>query len=331
MNKPYHILKPGVSEATDLDQFALDVLVGLSGEQKCLSSKYFYDHIGDRLFQQIMELPEYYLARSESEILTAHRQDIINAVNKDEFSLIELGAGDGRKTTILIDALIRANARFCYTPIDISEAAIAGLTNSVQRQFPSLKCQGLVGDYFDGIRWSSTNLSGNKLVLFLGSTIGNFSPEQTRDFLRTLWNSLSHGDHVLIGFDLKKDLDIMISAYNDARGVTRQFNLNLLERINRDLGGEFRTEAFQHFGTYDVINGAMKSYLVSTEHQHVNIGQLSKSFEFMPYEAVHLEYSFKFLAQDLEKLAHETGFSVVDHYFDERRYFTDVLWRCDKS
>ena len=332
MSSRYHIINPADFSAEQVakDEFALDVLMGLSSADKHLPTKYFYDQTGSYLFQQIMDLPEYYLTTCESEILSAHKHDIAQAVCQEQLSVIELGAGDGRKTTILIEALAQTGTRFCYAPIDISESAIHGLTKSIKKQFPAVECRGMVGDYFHGIRWSNENHRGSRLVLFLGSTVGNFTGQQTQTFLRTLWNALSHGDHLLIGFDLKKDIDILLHAYNDSRGVTSRFNLNLLDRINRELGGEFDVSKFQHFGTYDVISGAMKSYLVSREHQNVRIRSLNKDFSFQPYEAIHLEYSFKFLAEDVKALANTTGFQIVDHYFDKRRYFVDALWRVHK-
>ncbi|MCA9687088.1 MAG: L-histidine N(alpha)-methyltransferase, partial [Myxococcales bacterium] len=189
-----------------------------------------------------------------------------------------------------------------------------------------------VSEYFDALRWLNLENSGRrKLVLMLGSNIGNFNPAQTRVFMRTLWNACNPGDLVLTGFDLKKDIDIMLAAYNDREGVTRDFNLNLLRRINRELDGNFNLAGFQHFGTYNVFSGAMESYLVSLRRQEVAIGALNKSFSFAPWEPIFVEYSFKFLASDIEDLAQETGFRPVGAWQDQRGWFCDALWRVHKE
>jgi len=168
-------------------------------------------------------------------------------------------------------------------------------------------------------------------VLFLGSNIGNFNGPQSRVFLRTLWNALSHGDRLLVGFDLKKEIDAMLAAYNDRGGATERFNLHLLERINEELGGRFQLEHFDHFGTYNVFTGAMESYLLSLREQDVFIGSLNKSFSFEAYEPIHTEYSFKYLPSDVEALGRETGFVVEGTFSDSREYFIDVLWRVVKE
>ena len=329
----YSVLDPRAfsQESLSREQFELDVLLGLSGTPKTLPSKYFYDEEGSHLFSKIMDAPEYYPTKCEAEILEQRSAEVARLLWRAPFDLIELGAGDGRKTRLLIDALRRAGHDFRYVPVDISESAVAELTESMASWHPDQSCHGLVCDYFDAFRWLARSEPRPKLVLFLGSNIGNFNGPQARVFLRTLWNALSHGDHLLVGFDLKKDIDVMLAAYNDARGVTARFNLHLLERINQELDGHFQLDKFDHFGTYNVFSGAMESYLLSLSDQEVFIGGLNKRFHFSAYEPVHVEYSFKFLPGDIEALGRETGFAEEGRFNDSRGYFTDVMWRVVKT
>ena len=189
----------------------------------------------------------------------------------------------------------------------------------------------MVAEYFDGLKWLS-NLNGqHNVVLFLGSNIGNFSHSEARVFLHSLWNALNDGDRILIGFDLKKDVQQLLRAYNDSQGVTAKFNLNLLRRINRELGGNFDLSQFQYYSTYNVLSGAIESYLVSCRKQVVHIEALGQSFLFQAWEPVHTEYSYKFLESDIALLAEKTGFRIVKHLYDSRKCFADSLWQVSKG
>lgn len=332
-SKRYKVLHPRTFDTDSLlrEAFALDVLMGLSSEHKSLPSKYFYDDAGSALFSQIMDLPEYYPTSCERLILEARCWDIAEAVANEPFRLVELGAGDGRKTRLLLDSFLQAKLDFDYVPVDISEAAMRDLTKRLSGELPALRCSGLVAEYFDGLRWLARESGTRMLVLFLGSNIGNFTGPGQRVFLRTLWSALDDGDLVLTGFDLKKDIDVLLAAYNDGQGVTKRFNLNLLQRINAELGGRFNLNDFRHFGTYNVFSGAMESYLISLHDQEVFIGALNRSFRFRAWEPIHVEYSFKFLPSDIPRLAEETGFEAVGTYGDPASYFIDALWRVRKE
>lgn len=313
------------------DAFALDVLVGLSSPRKKLSSKYFYDKTGSELFNRITELPEYYPTDCELEIIHRNSGTIARYVDYDQpFNLVELGAGFSRKTTALLNHFIDQRLDFQYVPIDISQAAMQSLIESLSRQFPDLEAHGLVTDYFNGLKWLNNRFKRKNLVLFMGSSIGNFTHAENCVLLRNLWNCLSHDDVLLIGFDLKKDIDMLLRAYNDSQGVTREFNLNLLHRINRELGGTFDVSKWRHFGTYDVFSGAMESYLVSLEKQSAFIEKIGRWFEFDAWEPIHTEYSYKYLVSDIEQLAGETGFEIYEHLFDSNHYFADSVWRVCK-
>lgn len=323
--QPHHI---HISESHR--QFALDILLGLSQSPKSLSSKYLYDTEGDRLFQQIMELPEYYLTDCESEILRNHKDRIADSIGKDPLNLVELGAGNGKKTEVLLEHFLKRGLNFRYVPIDISETSVQELVGRLHHCSPQLQIEGLVAEYFDGLKWLSSMNNEHNVVLFLGSNIGNFSHSESRVFLYSLWNALNHGDHLMIGFDLKKGIAQLVRAYNDAGGITAQFNLNLLRRVNRELGGNFNLDRFQYYSTYNVFSGAIESYVVSCEKQMVHIETLNRSFSFEAWEPVHTEYSHKYLQSDIALLAEETGFEIVDQLYDSRQCFVDSLWRVRK-
>lgn len=311
--------------------FALDVLMGLSSTPKQISSKYLYDTEGSRLFERIMRLPEYYPTGCEQEIFTTHGERLASAIGGDQFNLIELGSGDGLKTKVLLRSLLARKSKFRYLPIDISPASIEDLTASLSKEFPGLETEGLVAEYFVGLQEVSRRQSVRSVVLILGSNIGNFSRAESRVFLHSLWSALKDGDRALIGFDLKKDIDVMLDAYNDSQGVTRDFSLNLLTRINRELGGDFEVDKFRFYATYDVFGGSMNSYLVSTEKQSVYIREIGQSFDFKPWEPIRTEFSYKYLETDIESLANQTGFKVVGQWYDSRHYFTSSLWQVRKG
>ncbi len=312
-------------------EFALDILHGLSEDKKRLSSRYFYDDEGSNLFQQITQSKDYYPTNCEKEILEFHKTMISSLLEGEQFNLVELGAGDGHKTKILIRQFIEDGLDFRYLPVDISEGAMNELASSMQEEFANLEIMGVVAEYFESIRWL-TRVSGERnVILFMGSNIGNFTKADARTFMRELWNVLNPGDIVITGFDLKKDIDIMHCAYNDADGITRKFNLNLLARINRELGGNFKLEKFRHYATYDVFSGAMESYLVSLERQSVFISELGQSFEFESFEPIHTEYSYKYLESDIEELAEKTGFHIVHRLYDSKHWFTNSIWRVEKQ
>ncbi len=332
MNSNYKILTPADLEEVDTEKqsFALDVLVGLSEERKRLPSRYIYDDRGSELFQQIMELPEYYLTECEFDVLRNNKEEIFELISNEQFNLVELGAGDGRKTSILVEHFLAKNAEFRYVPVDISEGAMKYLMNVMTEKFPNLQIEGIVAEYFNGLKWLSRFTDRRNLVLFLGSNLGNFNKPQSRVFLRNLWNTLNEGDYLLTGFDLKKDIDLMLGAYNDSKGITKEFNLNLLRRINRELGGNFELSKFRHYSSYDVFSGAMESYLVSLKNQTVFIKEIGQSFSFEAWEPIHTEYSYKYLESDICELAEATGFKIEKQLYDSKKYFMDSVWRIEK-
>ncbi len=292
---------------------------------------YLYDKRGSELFQRITELEAYYLTQSEQEILSGCREEICESLPRQSFNLVELGSGDGRKTMSLIECFMRKQFDFEYITLDISAESVDGLTLSLEEMFsPVLKVTGIIAEYFDGMKWLASKNGSRNLTLFLGSNIGNFDRMAARRFLHCLWDCSRPGDQLLIGFDLKKDIEVLNRAYNDPEGVTREFNLNVLDRINRELGGEFDREKFFYYGSYQVATSAVESYLVSTKKQEVFIRELDAVFSFEAWEPIHTESSFKYLETEIARLAAETGFEVCKDFFDTRRYFVDSLWKVVK-
>eukprot|EP00003_Mantamonas_plastica_P023846 TRINITY_DN4349_c0_g1_i2.p1 TRINITY_DN4349_c0_g1~~TRINITY_DN4349_c0_g1_i2.p1 ORF type:complete len:515 (+),score=176.59 TRINITY_DN4349_c0_g1_i2:1476-3020(+) len=321
-------------------QFSVDVLNGLSGEEKRVSSMYFYDDRGSDLFEAITELEEYYLTGCESEILESHKSTIatiLAGIGNKNIDLVELGAGDGKKTKILLDHLVReANLDVSYLPIDISIGALGTLQNKLRGEFSKEEMPILcvAADNLDGLRWISNSYSTHErqsVVMFLGSSIGNYDKFGAIRFLQSLWHSMNDQDYLLIGFDLKKDTQTMIRAYNDSKGVTSEFNYNLLDRMNVVLGSNFDREKFHHYGNYNPRSGAMESWLIATEPQDVYVQSLQKSFHFGEFEGMRTEYSFKYTLDDISMLAKASGFQIVENFTDSREFFVDSLWRVVKE
>lgn len=309
--------------------FAQDITQGLSSDPKYLPSKYFYDEQGSKLFQQIMELDEYYPTRCEFKILTDYKEEILKAFSPDgkAFELIEFGAGDGLKTKILLRHFIQQKAAFKYLPIDISSGALDGLVADLSQQLPDLKVECICDDYFHALQKLKLNTSIRKVVLFMGANIGNFTHPQAIDFLSNIQKNLNPNDLLMVGFDLKKDPHIVLAAYNDQRGITREFNLNLLRRINKEFGANFKIENFIHYPVYDPASGSAKSYLMSTIKQSVHIEALSQSFDFEAWEAIHTEHSYKYTPWRIEQMAKRSGFQLCQNFSDDQMYFTDSIWK----
>jgi L-histidine Nalpha-methyltransferase len=311
-------------------EFKIDIQAGLKKPNKQIQSKYFYDEHGSLLFNQITRHPDYYLTRCEIEILNTYKKQLSTLIHAEPFNLIELGPGEGIKTQLLMEQFLRDSLRFTYIPIDISTRYLKTLITEFKQQLPDLKLIPVHSDYFRGLTWLSMRSERRNFVLFLGSSIGNFEPDATAHFLRQLWEALHHDDYVLLGFDLRKDVNIMMRAYNDADGITRDFNLNLLQRINRELSANFDLTKFRHYATYNVYSGAMESYLISLESQTIHIEALEQDIFFEAIEPIHVEYSYKYHLSQIQQLAHAAGFEIIKNFADSNQYFVDSLWRVKK-
>jgi L-histidine N-alpha-methyltransferase len=316
------------SITTELDQFANDVLTGLSSTPKHLSSRYFYDDEGSRLFMEIMNLPEYYLTRAEFKIFRERTADIFEAFSSgtDSVDLIELGAGDGAKTAVLIEHFIARGADFTYSPIDISREANDALSARFRTKFPSLKIAPHTGDYFKILDDLKSVSGRRKVIMFLGSNIGNFQRNAAIDFVTRLRRTMNNEDRLFVGFDMQKDPRVIVAAYDDPKGVTAAFNLNLLTRINRELGANFDVSKFSHYAQYRPVECAARSFLISSESQTVSIDALQKTFEFDRWEAIFMEISQKYTRSMIEDLADACRFRIVADFFDEENFYTDSLW-----
>lgn len=309
------------------DAFKVEVQAGLSKPRKQLSSKFFYDEIGSELFNRITRHPDYYLTQCELDILSTHKDEIAELINSRPFNLAEFGPGEGIKTNLLLNNLISHQANFTYIPIDISAAYLQELSVKIETDIKGVSVSPIHGDYFHGLKWLKEHSTRKNVVLFLGSSIGNFDLIATQYFLKRLCQGLNKEDEVILGFDLRKDIKILLRAYDDDQGITQQFNLNLLRRINDELGANFNVSQFQHYATYNVYTGAMESYLLSKIKQNVYIEACKQSFLFDALEPIHMEYSHKYLISQIEELAKESGFTVIKHFFDKKRFFVNTLWR----
>ena len=314
------------SLSTVLTPFAEDVLEGFSTEQKTLSSKYFYDDEGSRIFQEIMQLPEYYLTRAEMEIMTLQPAAIAAALPyREPFNIIELGAGDGLKTNELLKFLVEKGVDFTYMPIDISGEAMQQLENKLSESLPELDVRPLIGDYFEVL--NALNSEGRpNLYLFMGGNIGNYEREGAIELLRMLEGIMQSNGRLLTGFDLRKNPRVISQSYDDSRGVTRAFNLNLLTRMNRELGANFMLEQFDFYSFYNPYNGEVRSALVSLVEQEVFIKAIDATFHFRQNELIRTELSKKYTLSEIAGLAAESGFVVEKNFFDSQQYFTDSLW-----
>lgn len=317
------------SKNLDFGTFSQDVMLGLSSSPKTLPSKYFYDSRGDKLFQKIMELPDYYLTRKEFEIFEKQYKEILTPVLNlgQSFNLVELGAGDGLKTKILLRHLRSQNADFEYFPIDFSGSVLEELKESIALEIPELKVTSIEDTYRGSMLKRSWANNKPSLIIFLGSNLGNFSLEEAYDILDHLRIGASHGDFVLIGIDLKKDPKTILDAYHDPEGVTRDFNLNLLNRINRELNGDIDLDTFTHWPSYDPVSGECRSHLISMKEQTINLKALDQSFYFEAFEPIFTEISKKYSLSEIDKLAQKGGFKTIENFTDEENYFADVLWQ----
>ena len=321
---PIYIADPEVEKAA----FGTDIMRGLSSTPKALSSKYFYDGTGSRLFRKIMDLPEYYLTRTETDIFSQQQKEIIYsfAAGKSTFDLVDLGAGDAAKTKILLQELLAENISFTYVPIDFSAHAMDDLRLDLHLELPGLAVNALTSDYFTALNWMQHHRPTRKVVFFLGSNIGNFGPKAIRTFARRLRRYLKSGDQVLMGFDLRKEPHLIRQAYDDAAGITAAFNYNLLHRINHDFNGNFDVDSFRHFAEYNPVSGDMKSYLLPATQQEVFLADLDYRFTLEAWEPIHTETSHKFSLMEIERLGLAAGFRINDVFTDDKQYFADVLF-----
>jgi dimethylhistidine N-methyltransferase len=308
-------------------KFKNDVEKGLETTPKTLPSKYFYDKKGDALFVEIMNLPEYYLSRCELDIFKNKTQDLIDKLQlnpNNYFELIELGAGDGMKTKELLRIIDAQNFKFDYFPIDISINSLKLLKQNLNKELPNVSVQTQQGDYFEVLA-SLKESKLPKIVLFLGSNIGNMSDEMAAMFIHNLSATLQAGDKLLLGVDLIKPKELVLPAYDDHEGITAKFNLNLLKRINEELGGNFDLNHFKHQAEYNEEEGIAKSFILSTIQQKVTIKAMEKTFEFAAAEKINTEVSRKYNDALIAKIIANTDFTISNKIMDSKNYFADYV------
>ena len=310
----------------ELSNFLAAVIAGLSSNPRTLPCKYFYDERGSALFKKICELPEYYITRTEIDILDRNRAEIASQLGPN-IELIGLGTGAGTKTRILIEALEKPAV---YIPVDISEKQLHESTPLFQKIFPDLEILPVCADYLQPVVLPSPHRNATrKVVYFPGSTIGNFAPDEAVEFLRRVANVCRLDGGLLIGADLKKDRDVLEAAYDDSAGVTAQFNLNLLERVNRELGADFALDHWRHQAIYNSSVGRIEMYLISDVDQVVHIDE--HKFHFRRGEKITTEFSYKYAPEEFAALAAGAGFEFVRMWTDEARLFGVFYFTCSQG
>lgn len=307
--------------------FADDVRAGLTATPKSLPPRWFYDALGSALFSAICNLPEYYVTRTEEEILRANTAEIVEAMG-GPVSLVELGSGDSRKTRLLIEALLQRQGALEYLPIDIDATVLESTARHLLADFPALAVNAICTEFSEAaaaLRAAPPAAGLHTAVLFLGSTIGNLDESEAVGMLSSLRSGLARHDVLLLGADMRKPRGVLEPAYDDALGVTAAFNLNLLERINRELGGHFRVNRFAHLAFYDEEHSRIEMHLVSRETQTVRIDALGVEVAFEEGETIHTENSYKYDHAQLERIAAATGFTIAKRWSDAQQWFTEML------
>ena len=298
-------------------QMIEDVRHGLTAYRKHLASKYFYDARGSELFDQITRLPEYYLTRAETEILSERADEIMKHVQPDE--LIELGSGSSHKTHLLVEAMYRSSTGRRYVPVDISEEALRTAASRLCDDYEWLEVEGLVGDYVPDL--GKIRRRGRRIIVFLGSTIGNYVPTLRHSLLRSVANALEPGDGFVLGLDLVKDEPTMIAAYDDAQGVSAEFNKNILHVINRELGGDIPVDAFEHVTRFDRELACMAQSLRASREVVANIRALDLAVTFIAGEEIHTEVSCKFSKPQVEQEFDAAGMRLDSWFMDDGEGF----------
>ena len=318
VNSRLNYFKP--NSKVEKNSFADEISEGLNQNSKFIQPKFFYDSIGSRLFEKICSLPEYYPTRTEISILKKLQSDLPNFLDGD-FRLIELGSGSSTKTRLILDILSKNQSKLEYFPIDISEI----LTESSElllKDYPKLKITGIIDTYEGGLEFLKDYDSKNNLIIFLGSSYGNFSPDDGLDFLIKINSMMKSNDLFLIGLDLVKDKSILESAYNDSQNITAEFNLNVLNRINNELDANFVLENFRHYSIYNDQKQRIEMYVESLLNQTVTIGKSSDQIYLKKNELIHTEFSHKFQIHQIENLLKQSGFNLIKIWLDDKQHYS---------
>ena len=309
-----------------------DSLVREVGQKK-IDPKFFYDDKGSRIFEEICLQPQYYPTRTEIEILKRSSLDIVSNLDCTSASVIEFGSGSSLKTRLLLRQFLKQGISVVYFPIDISQTALISSVKKISLEFKNLGVIAISSDYLGGLDKisnlidASNSIPKKKVMFFLGSSIGNFEPDETESFLRSIRSTMrtETQDNLFISFDLEKDIEMLEAAYNDNAGKTSKFNLNLLRRINKDLGGKFRIRNFFHYAVYNRKNKRIEMFIVSKCDQEIYIKSLDETISLKKGERIHTENSYKYSISQIKRLAEKSGFLVKKNYMDRNRWF-DLVW-----
>jgi len=315
------VITSQTAEGNPTESFARDVLAGLISSPKRLSSIYFYDEKGSQLFEQICDLDEYYLTRKETEILENSAHEILESL-PPETHLIELGSGSSTKTRILLEAALDRFQQTRYSPIDISATMLTESVNQLAEKYPQLQIEAVADRYEVGLEHFLKNSQSPDCIMWLGSSIGNLTRPEATAFLKEIHQNTKPEDRLLLGIDLRKSGAILEPAYDDALGITAAFNLNLLHRINDELGGQFQVDQFRHKAVYNDIEGRIEMYLMSKTKQSVWIEALNTAIEFDENEAILTEYSHKYSHIEINTLASSSGFHLEQQWLDKAGLFS---------
>jgi len=313
------------AKSLPMPSIADDVEAGLLASPKTLPPRLFYDARGSELFEQITTLPEYYLTLIERQILERHAAEIIEAAGPD-LRVVELGAGSAVKTVILLRQLARQQGSAIFYPVDVSSAALEDASERLPREIPGIELHPLIADYTRGLPFLQA-IRGRKLILYIGSSIGNFEPLEDSAILAHIRASMSPGDAILLGTDMRKSPDLLLPAYDDSRGVTAEFNKNILVRINRELGGDFNLNYFAHRAVWNSVLSRVEMHLESRVSQRVNIRELAMSVPFDRGETTHTENSYKFTPAMIGSIASNAGLTQERIWSDSQEWFTVHLLR----
>lgn len=311
------------SDNSSKETFSSDIITGLKQKQKILHPKYFYNDVGSKLFEQICKLDEYYLTRSEIEILESFHVELsMHLVN--EYNLIELGSGSSYKTKFILDILHRKQDNVEYFPIDISNILKHSIGH-LSTDYDKLKIIGIIDTYEHGLRFVKQYQNKKNLVMFLGSSFGNFMPDEGKIFLKNISESMKSGDLFLIGLDLKKDAQILEDAYNDSNGVTGKFNLNILSRINTELDANFDLGKFEHDSIFNEHEGKIEMHLRSLTDQKITISKTNDEIYISEGESIITENSYKFTELEIKSMISNSGLEVSQIWYDKRNFYSLVL------
>jgi L-histidine N-alpha-methyltransferase len=308
------------------DTFADDVRAGLTAEPKTLMCRYFYDQLGSQLFEEICEQPEYYLTRAETEILQQHGDSIAHQMGEEPI-LVELGSGSGLKTRILLSALLAKFGQLTYLPVDISTTMLEDSAKQLLKDFPNLSVSGISGEYRFGLQQLKKMSSQSKLILWLGSNVGNMNRDEAGQFLSEIGSLMLNNDRLLMGVDRLKDAQVLHDAYNDAAGVTARFNLNILGRLQRELHSDLDLSKFQHCAKFDSQEGRIEMSLKSLCEQTIQLKDLDLTVKLAANEQIVTEHCHKYSDSQIKALAQASGLEICNWWSDSQRRFSLVMFR----